>query len=115
MSDTSRATLWERRDAGRCPAAKCGRNHGPSAVTDVNTDASQSEVGLVATNFANVVINPVVMRKLRSSSQDSGQSQWELLISATGVQTAGTCAGSRIGSVHFFTDSSVTVAGTILN
>jgi hypothetical protein len=55
-------------------------------VTGTNTDTSQSEVGLVATTFAEVVISPVVMRKLRPSWQEAGESQWELLISATGVQ-----------------------------
>jgi hypothetical protein len=36
-------------------------------VTGTNTDTSQSEVGLVATTFADVVVSPVVMRKLRPS------------------------------------------------
>jgi hypothetical protein len=55
-------------------------------VTGVNTDTSQSEVGLVATNFSEVVISPVVMRTLRPSWKEGGESKWELLVSATGVQ-----------------------------
>jgi len=55
-------------------------------VTNTTTDTSQSEVGLIATTFAEVVVSPVVMRKLRPSRQETGESQWELLISATGVQ-----------------------------
>jgi hypothetical protein len=55
-------------------------------VTYTNADTSQSEVGLVATTFAEVVISPVVMRKLKPSWQEGGDSKWELLISATGVQ-----------------------------
>jgi hypothetical protein len=55
-------------------------------VTSTNTDAGQSEVGLVATAFANVVISPVVMRKLRPEWQENGDSMWELLVSATSVE-----------------------------
>jgi hypothetical protein len=80
-------------------------------VTDVNTDASQSEVGLVATNFANVVVNPVVMRKLRSSSQNGGESQWELLISATGVQQQVNALDLESAQSLFSLTLAVTVAG----
>jgi hypothetical protein len=55
-------------------------------VTGTNTDTSQSEVGLVATTFAEVAIGPVVMRKLRPTWKEGGESKWELLVSATGVQ-----------------------------
>jgi hypothetical protein len=55
-------------------------------VTGTNTDTSQSEVGLVATTFAEVVVSPVVMRKLRPTWQEGGESKWELLVSATGIQ-----------------------------
>ncbi|MGA3009928.1 MAG: hypothetical protein ABSD72_06665 [Terracidiphilus sp.] len=55
-------------------------------VTGANTDSSQSEVGLVATTFAEVVVSPVVMRKLRPTWQENGESKWELLISATGIE-----------------------------
>ena len=56
-------------------------------VTGTNTDTSQSEVGLVATTFADVVVSPVVMRKLRPTWQEAGESKYELLVSATSVET----------------------------
>jgi hypothetical protein len=55
-------------------------------VTGANTDTNMSELGLVATTFANVVVSPVVMRKLRPTWQEGGEPTWELLVSATGVQ-----------------------------
>ena len=45
-----------------------------------------SEVGLVATTFAQVAISPVVMRKLQTTWQEDGESKWELLVSATAVE-----------------------------
>jgi hypothetical protein len=45
-----------------------------------------SELGLVATTFADVVVSPVVLRKLRPTWKEAGESKWELMISATGVQ-----------------------------
>lgn len=54
------------------------------AATD--TDGAQCEVGIVATSFADAVLTPVVMRKLRPQWQEGGQSKWELLVSATSVQ-----------------------------
>jgi len=55
-------------------------------VTGTNIDTNMSEVGLVATTFAQVPVSPVVMRKLRPSWQEGGQSKWELLVSATSVE-----------------------------
>jgi hypothetical protein len=55
-------------------------------VSATSTDGSMSEVGLVANTFAEVVLSPVAMRKLRPKFQEGGQSQWELLISASSVQ-----------------------------
>lgn len=54
-------------------------------VTGAATDTNQSEVGLVPTTFAEVVVSPVVLRRLRPSWQEGGQSKWELLVSATSV------------------------------
>ena len=51
-------------------------------VTGANTDTSMSELGLVATTFAEVAVSPVVMRKLRPTWQGGGESKWELLVSA---------------------------------
>jgi hypothetical protein len=55
-------------------------------VTGTNTDTSQSEVGLVATTFEEVVVSPVVMRKLRPTWKEAGESKYELLVSATSVE-----------------------------
>ena len=41
-------------------------------VTGANTDTGASELGLVATTFVDVVISPVVMRKLRPAWQEGG-------------------------------------------
>lgn len=55
-------------------------------VTGTNTDINSSELGLVATTFAEVVISPVVMRKLRPTWQTGEESKWELLVSATSIE-----------------------------
>ena len=55
-------------------------------VTGANTDASGSEVGVVATTFAKVPLSPALMRKLRPSWKEGGESRWELLVSATSVE-----------------------------
>jgi hypothetical protein len=55
-------------------------------VAGGNADTSMSEVGLLPTNFVEVTISPVLMRKLRPSWQENGQSKWELLMSASGVE-----------------------------
>jgi hypothetical protein len=55
-------------------------------VTGSNTDTAMSEVGLVGTAFAEVAVSPAVMRKLRPSWQEGGESKWELLVSATSVE-----------------------------
>lgn len=55
-------------------------------VTGASTDTSISEVGLVATTFADVAASPVVMRKLRPYLYEGNQPKWELLVSATSVE-----------------------------
>jgi hypothetical protein len=55
-------------------------------LTGTNTDTNMSELGLVATAFAEVVVSPVVMRKLRPQWQEGGESKWELLVSAISVE-----------------------------
>lgn len=55
-------------------------------VTGTNADTSMSEVGLVATTFADVPVSPVLMRKLRPTWEEEDQSKWELLMSATSVE-----------------------------
>jgi hypothetical protein len=55
-------------------------------VTGANTGTSMSEVGLVATTFAEVTVSPALMRKLRPTWQQGDESKWELLVSATSVE-----------------------------
>jgi hypothetical protein len=55
-------------------------------VNATNTDGAMCEVGVVATTFAEVVLSPVVMRKLRPAWQQAEPPRWELLVSATSVQ-----------------------------
>jgi hypothetical protein len=55
-------------------------------VTGANTDSNQLEVGLAATTFYEVVLSPVVMRKLRPTWKEGGEAKWELLVSATSVE-----------------------------
>jgi hypothetical protein len=80
-------------------------------VTGTNTETGQSEVGLVATTFADVVISPVVMRKLRPTWKEGGESKWELLVSATSVEQQ--VNALDLASVHslFAMTLAVTVGG----
>jgi hypothetical protein len=55
-------------------------------VTSACTDTSISEVGLVATSFAEITVSPVVMRKLRPYLYEGNEPKWELLISATSIE-----------------------------
>ena len=55
-------------------------------VTGASACSTQSEVGAIATNFSQVVISPVVMRKLRPATKEGNAPLWEMLVSATGVE-----------------------------
>ena len=80
-------------------------------VTGTNTDTSMSEVGLVATTFADVPLSPVLMRKLRPTWQESGQSKWELIISATSVEQQVNALDLESAQALFAMTLAVTVAG----
>jgi hypothetical protein len=80
-------------------------------VTGANTTSSQSEVGLVATAFAEVAISPVVMRKLRPNWKENGESAWELLVSATGVEQQVNALDLASAQALFAMTLTVTVAG----
>jgi hypothetical protein len=82
-------------------------------VTGTNADTSQSEVGLVATTFAEVTVSPVVMRKLRPSWQEGGESKWELLVSASGVQQQVDALDLESAQSLFALTLAVTVAGKV--
>ena len=80
-------------------------------VTSTNPDTSMSEVGLVATTFAEVVVSPVVMRKLRPTWQEGEESKWELLVSATGVEQQVSSLELASAQSLFAMTLAVTVAG----
>lgn len=56
-------------------------------ITGTSTTCNQSEVGLLATTFAEVVLSPVLMRKLRPTLKAGDPPLWEMLVSATSVQS----------------------------
>ncbi|MGD0097730.1 MAG: hypothetical protein ABSB60_14655 [Terracidiphilus sp.] len=80
-------------------------------MTNANVDTSQSEVGLVATTFEEAIISPVVMRKLRPSLQEGGESKWEMLVSATSVQQQVSALNLESARSLFAMTLTVTVAG----
>jgi hypothetical protein len=80
-------------------------------VTSPVTDTSMSELGIVATTFADVVVSPVAMRKLRPNWQEGGQSKWELLVSATGVEQQVSALDLLSAQALFAMTLAVTVAG----
>ena len=80
-------------------------------VTGTNADTNQSEVGLVATTFSEVAISPVVMRKLRPTWKEGGESKWELLVSATGVQQQVDSLDLGSAQALFAMTLAITVAG----
>ena len=80
-------------------------------VTGSNANSDQSQLGLVATTFAEVSVSPVVMRKLRPTWQEAGQSKWELLVSATGVEAQVNAMDLASAESLFAMTLSVSVAG----
>ncbi len=80
-------------------------------VTGSNTDTGMSEVGLVATTFAEVPVSPVLMRKLRPTWQEGGESKWELLVSATSVAQQADALDLVSAQALFAMTLAVTVAG----
>ncbi|HUB51832.1 MAG TPA: hypothetical protein VL986_06780 [Terracidiphilus sp.] len=80
-------------------------------ITGTNTDTSASEVGLLPSNFAEVTISPALMRKLRPSWQEGGESKWELLISASGIQQQVLALDLASAEALFQMTMAITVAG----
>jgi hypothetical protein len=80
-------------------------------VTAAMTDTNMLEVGLVATTFAEVAVSPVLMRKLRPSWQEGGQSKWELMMSATSVEQQVNALDLASAQSLFSLTLAVTVAG----
>ena len=80
-------------------------------VTGTNAETNQSELGLVATTFADVVVSPVVIRKLRPTWKSGENAQWELLVSATGVEQQVNALNLSSAQSLFAMTLAVTVAG----
>ena len=80
-------------------------------VAGTNSNTDQSQLGLVATNFVEVAVSPVVMRKLRPDWQEGGQSKWELLVSASGVEAQVNALDLASVESLFAMTVAVTVAG----
>jgi hypothetical protein len=81
-------------------------------VTGASSDSSQSELGLIATTFSEVVISPVVMRKLRPATKAGDASQWEMLASATSVQAQVNALDLQSAQALFAMTLVVTMAGS---
>jgi hypothetical protein len=80
-------------------------------VTGSNSDSSMSEVGLVATIFAEIVVSPVAMHKLRPTWKQDEGAQWELMVSATSVQQQVSSLDLPSAQSLFAMTLAVTVAG----
>jgi len=80
-------------------------------VTGPDRETNQSEMGLVATSFAQAAISPVVMRKLRPTWREGKESKWELLVSATGVEQQVNALDLLSAQSLFAMTMAVTVAG----
>ena len=80
-------------------------------VTSTNTDINQSEVGLVATTFLDVVVSPAAMRRLRPSWQEGNQPKWELFMSATAVEQQVGALNFASAQALFASTLAITIAG----
>jgi hypothetical protein len=70
-----------------------------------------SELGLVATTFSEVMVSPVVMRKLRPTWQEGNESKWEMLVSASSVEQQAGALNLTSAQSLFAMTLAVTVAG----
>jgi len=80
-------------------------------VTGATADTSQSEVGLVATTFSQIVVSPVVMRKLHPAMKEGDANRWELLVSAASVEAQIRVLNLASAQSLFAMTLAVTVAG----
>ena len=80
-------------------------------MTSTNQSTSQSELGIAPSVFVDAVISPVVMRKLRPGWQESNQSRWEMLVSATSVQQQVEAFDLESAQALFAMTLAITVAG----
>jgi hypothetical protein len=80
-------------------------------VTGATTDSNQAEMGIVATSFSDVVVSPVVMRRLRPPLKEGDATLWELLVSATSVTAQLSALDLASAKALFAMTLAVTVAG----
>jgi hypothetical protein len=80
-------------------------------VTSANSDTAPSELGIIVTSFSQVVLSPVVLRKLRPEWKTDGSPRWELLVSATGVQQQVSTLDLDSAQALFAMTLAVTIAG----
>jgi hypothetical protein len=80
-------------------------------VTGSSSNTDQSQLGLVATNFAEVAVSPVVVRRLAPGWKEGGQPKFELLLSATGVEQAVDALDMQSAESLFAIALAITVAG----
>ena len=80
-------------------------------ITGTEPGTNQSELGLLATTFSEVVISPVVMRKLRPGFKGGETPAWELLVSASSVQKQIAALDLPSAEALFAMTLAVTVAG----
>jgi len=112
MSDTaSRNPTWAAQMLADALLRTVAGTTATLRVAGTNTNTDQSQIGLVATTFAEIPVSPVVMRKLRPSWQEGGQSKWELLVSATGIQAQVNALDLASAESLFAMTLAVTVAG----
>ncbi len=80
-------------------------------VTACGAGTNSCELGLAPTSFADVVVSPAVMRRLRATSNGDQGSQWELLISAASVAQQVSTLQVSSAQALFAMTLAVTVAG----
>ena len=80
-------------------------------ITGPSAPANQSEVGLMATTFNDIVVSPVVMRKLRPAIREGDVTKWELLVSASSVARQINALDLASAQSLFSMTLAVTVAG----
>ena len=80
-------------------------------VTGACKDNDQAEVGLFASTFAEIVVSPVVMRKLRPTVKEGDAPQWEMLVSATSIQSQVNALDLPSAQSLFSMTLAITVAG----
>jgi hypothetical protein len=68
-------------------------------------------VGLIATTFSDIVVSPVVMRKLQAAMREGDATRWKLLVSASCVAQQISTLDLASAQSLFAMTPAVTVAG----